>query len=275
VPSLVKEYLESPRVFCNNLDLIDFTTSILVFTTMTQEIADPAGVSSLPSPSSQPATPLTVSPASSLSYELLCQQYKLVKDQHARAKARKNETILSSKSELKPDRQGNHRGFRRHRVIDRPAHQPGVSRQVHRPRYSYKARPEPQQHEKPSICKQYQWKPYTAEQETRHRQSIAEARNKETEKKRQRELRRLQREMELTKKPPRKIDEMDKMQLVNAMAWEHPLISLTVGTVNANSGRAAAAATTDANQLLSSEQQQQLQQKEVSACILQIVEQAR
>jgi hypothetical protein len=36
-------------------------------------------------------------------------------------------------------------------MIDRPAHQPGVSNQVHRSRYSVKSRPEPQQHEQLAI----------------------------------------------------------------------------------------------------------------------------
>ncbi|OAQ28241.1 hypothetical protein K457DRAFT_590354 [Linnemannia elongata AG-77] len=68
---------------------------------------------------------------------------------------------------------------------------------------------------------------------------------------------------------------MNKAQLINAMVYEHPLVSLQVGTVNANSKRAAAATTTNANQLPSSEQQKQQQQQEVSACILDIVGQVR
>ena len=64
---------------------------------MAQEIAVPAGVSSVPLPSSQSGTPLTASPASYLSYELLCQQYKLVKDQHAKAKEQKSQENLSMK----------------------------------------------------------------------------------------------------------------------------------------------------------------------------------
>jgi hypothetical protein len=71
---------------CNNQEGIDFTASTLVFTTMTQEIAVTADVSS--------ATPLTASPVSSLSYELLCQQYKVVKDQYARAKEQKRLSIM-------------------------------------------------------------------------------------------------------------------------------------------------------------------------------------
>jgi len=146
---------------------------------------------------------------------------------------------------------------------------------VHRPRHSYKSRAEPQQHEQPSICKQYERKPYTAEQEARYRESTAEAKGKKAKKKRHRETQRLKKEKEVAKKPPPKIDEMNKAQLINAMVYEHPLVSLQVGTVNANSKRAAAATTTNANQLPSSEQQKQQQQQEVSACILDIVGQVR
>jgi hypothetical protein len=88
VPYLVKAYFESPRVVCTNKDGIDFTASILVFTTMSQEIAASTEASSLLTP---PVTPLMASPTSSLSYELLFQEYKLVKDQYARAKAQKRQ----------------------------------------------------------------------------------------------------------------------------------------------------------------------------------------
>ncbi|KAF9536178.1 hypothetical protein EC957_012261, partial [Mortierella hygrophila] len=216
VPSLVQEYLRSPHVVGRNQDEIDFTASILVFTTMTQEIAVPAGVVSDPSSTAQSVTPLTTSSAPSMSYDVLLQQYHSIKEQHELAKAQKR-MITSSKSDTKPEREGKHKEFRRHRVIDRPAHQPGVSRQVHRPRYSPKARSEPQQHEPPSICRQYQLKPYTAKQEARYQQSIAENEKKRAEKMRQRDERRLKKEMELLKKPPRNIEEMDKQQLINAM----------------------------------------------------------
>ncbi|KAG9071286.1 hypothetical protein KI688_005497 [Linnemannia hyalina] len=274
VPSLVQEYLRSPHVVGRNQDEIDFTASILVFTTMTQEIAVPAGVISDPSSTAQSVTPLTTSSAPSMSYNVLLQQYHSIKEQHELAKAQKR-MITSSKSDTKPEREGKHKEFRRHHVIDRPAHQPGFSRQVHRPRYSPKARSKPQQHEPPYICRQYQLKPYTAKQEARYQQSIAENEKKQAEKMRQRDERRLKKEMELLKKPPRKIEEMDKQQLINAMVWEHPLVSLPVGTIRANSNRAAAGTTTDDNQLPSSKQQQQQQQSDVSACILDIVEQAR
>ncbi|KAF8923618.1 hypothetical protein BGZ47_004615, partial [Haplosporangium gracile] len=89
VPSLVQEYLESPLVVCSNQEEIDFTASILVFTTMTQEIAAPAGVIFDPPSTAQSETHLTNSPAPSMSYDMLYQQYKSIKDQHAKAKAQK------------------------------------------------------------------------------------------------------------------------------------------------------------------------------------------
>ncbi|KAG0007426.1 hypothetical protein BGZ81_004908, partial [Podila clonocystis] len=118
-------------------------------------------------------------------------------------------------------------------------------------------------------------KPYTAEQETRHQQSIAETKRKKAKEGQQCETWRLKKRKELAKKPPPKIDEMDKNQLINAMLVEHPLVSLPISMVNANSKRAAAATTTNASQPSSSEQQQQQQQQDVSACILDIVGQVR
>ncbi|KAK3840981.1 MAG: hypothetical protein J3R72DRAFT_446270, partial [Linnemannia gamsii] len=253
--------ISTPHMVCNNQEGIDFPASTLVFTTMTQEIAVTADVSSVPLPSLQSTTPVTSSPASSLSYELLCQQYKAVKDQHSRAKEQRRLNITSN---AEPNRQGKHKRFRRHHVIDRPAHQPGVSNQAHRPRYSVKSRPEPQQHEQPSICRQYQRKPYTAEQEARYQQSVTEAKERKAEKQQQREARRLEKAKKLAKKPPLKIDDMNKCQLVNSMVYEHPLVALPVGTAKANSKRAAAVATTNANRLPSSEQQQRQQQQEVA-----------
>ncbi|KAG0357217.1 hypothetical protein BGX24_006263, partial [Mortierella sp. AD032] len=176
-----------------------------------------ADVSSVPLPSLQSTTPLMASPASSLSYELLCQQYKAVKDQHFKAKEQR----------------------------------------------------------RLNITRQYQRKPYTAEQETRYQQSVTEAKARKAEKQQQREARRLEKAKKLAKKPPPKIDDMNKSQLVNAMVYEHPIVALPVGTVKANSKRAATAATTNANRLPSSEQQQRQQQQEVTDCILHIVGQVR
>ena len=82
-------------VGCNQ-DEIDFTASILVFTTMTQEIAVPAGVISDPSSTAQLVTPLTTSSAPSMSYDVLLQQYQLFKAQDGLAKAQKR-MITSSR----------------------------------------------------------------------------------------------------------------------------------------------------------------------------------
>ncbi|OAQ22513.1 hypothetical protein K457DRAFT_26007 [Linnemannia elongata AG-77] len=166
VPSLVKEYLESPRMVCSDQEGIDFTASILLFTTMTQEIAASAGVSSVQSPL-QSATPLMASPASIMSYEPLCHQYK---------------------------------------AMQRPTQSAGHARN----------------------------------HSTTNNHRSASNMNESP----------IRRRKELAEKPPPKIDEMNKTQLINAMMNEHSLVSLPVGTVNANTKRAAAAAaiTTNTNQ---------------------------
>ncbi|KAF9565018.1 hypothetical protein EC968_004278 [Mortierella alpina] len=211
ISSLVQRYLESPLVICRDQEDIDFTASILVFTSMTQEIAVPADDIMDP-----PAPP-------SISYD------------HAQAKAQKR-LNSTGKSDTRPERQGKRREFRRHRVIDRPAYQPRVSRQVHRQRYSPKARTVPHQNEPPSICRQYSWKPYTADQEAQAKKATAERMTKQAAKEKQHEARRRRKERDLLKKPPPRIEDMSKMQLINAMAWEHPLVSLPVGTINSQVG---------------------------------------
>lgn len=96
VPSLVKEYLESPQVSSNQAS-IDFTASILVFTTMTQEIAASVGFFSVPPSPLKLGPPSTALSASSLSYDILCQKYRLVKNRFDQAKAHMRERILSDK----------------------------------------------------------------------------------------------------------------------------------------------------------------------------------
>ncbi|KAK5805407.1 hypothetical protein F5H01DRAFT_371163 [Linnemannia elongata] len=194
VPSLVKEYLESPRMVCSDQEGIDFTASILMFTTITQKIAAPAGVSSVQSPL-QSATPLMASSASIMSYEPLC---------HHNAQ---------------PNRQGKCREFRRHSVVDRPAHQSQVSNKCNGRGIR-----------------------------TRHAQNHSTTNNHRSASNMNESP--IRRRKELAEKPPPKIDEMNKTQLINAMVYEHSLVSLPVGTVNANSKRAAAAAaiTTNTNQ---------------------------
>jgi hypothetical protein len=73
-------------------------------------------------------------------------------------------------------------------------------------------------------AKQYQRRLYTAKQEECYRRSIAKPERREAEKP-QREARRFQKETELLKKPPPKIGEMGKQQLINALIWEHPIVA--------------------------------------------------
>ncbi|KAF9987064.1 hypothetical protein BGZ79_005256, partial [Entomortierella chlamydospora] len=168
-----------------------------------------------------------------------------------------------------PNRQGKGREYRRYRTIDRPAHQPGIPQQVHRPRYSPKARPKPQQHQPPHVYKQYKWKPFTPAQEMRYQQTVDENRKRLAQKKRQQDAQRLQQEKD-SAKPFTPIDEMTKMQLVKALAWEHPLVTLPVGTVDANCRRAAGSF----DQPIPLRQQEQ-QSHEVSACIQDVVQQVQ
>jgi hypothetical protein len=96
VPELIKSYLDSPLVIQNNIDNIDFTASILVFASMTQEPTGPSSASMALS-SSQSTTPMVASSASSLSYDALYREYKALKDEHNQTKAREREKVKSKK----------------------------------------------------------------------------------------------------------------------------------------------------------------------------------
>ncbi|KAG0360409.1 hypothetical protein BGX24_005570 [Mortierella sp. AD032] len=193
VRSVVNAYLRNAQVIRSNKDHNDFSSSIKVFVDKLQERVDNVPVT--PDSFLLSATPESTSTSSSassrpslpLSFGILQQQYQAVIEKNNLFKQQERQRASEKRAtpnNCKPNRQGKGREYRRHRTIDKPAHQLGVYRQVHRPRYSPKARPAPQQHEPPNVCKQYQWKPYTAAQEARHQQSIDEARKRETEKKR-------------------------------------------------------------------------------------------
>ncbi|KAF9280673.1 hypothetical protein BGZ68_007096, partial [Mortierella alpina] len=83
VPWLLQAYLQSPLVIWSNEDDIDFTGSLLVFTTMTQVVAQ----SEAP-----PMDPVALP----MSFEVLCQQYESVKGQYASIKAEKRATSSSN-----------------------------------------------------------------------------------------------------------------------------------------------------------------------------------
>ncbi|KAF9926330.1 hypothetical protein FBU30_004097 [Linnemannia zychae] len=129
------------------------------------------------------------------------------KDQHNKTKEQNHKNQSTNSNEL--SRQGKNKEFRRHRVVDRPVLQLGTSQQLHQ-LHSFKTCSEPQQHERPPICKQYQWKPYPTEQKERYRQLMAMIRKERTKKKLQRAGRQHKRQMELTKKPPPPIKDLNK-----------------------------------------------------------------
>ncbi|KAG9321060.1 hypothetical protein KVV02_000674 [Mortierella alpina] len=90
--TLVQEYLESPIVIWRDQDDIDFTAPILVFTTMTQEIAVPVGTASDPPFTAQSDLPPMDHATLPMSFQVLCKEYESIKEQHAKIKAQKRMT---------------------------------------------------------------------------------------------------------------------------------------------------------------------------------------
>ncbi|KAF8926966.1 hypothetical protein BGZ47_002433 [Haplosporangium gracile] len=106
--------------------------------------------------------------------------------------------------------------YNRYATVDRPPDQrPPIHssgrRYKRRQRYAIKTRSQVVKHEPPEAMKQYQWKPWKSSAVTSSK----------------------------PKPPPRlpSAEGMDKKDLVNAMARDHPLRTLDIGTINANATR--------------------------------------
>lgn len=133
-------------------------------------------------------------------------------------------------------------GFIRYSTVD---HAPNQSPPPHssgrpyryRERYAIKTRSRLIQHEKPSIFKQYVWKPPKEKTDSPQEQSASTDTSTDAgpntstlppKKKRK----------TTPKKPQPAANTMTKAELVKAMQSEHPLRTLDVGTLKANAGRA-------------------------------------
>ncbi|KAG9060891.1 hypothetical protein KI688_007847 [Linnemannia hyalina] len=116
--------------------------------------------------------------------------------------------------------------FNRYATVDRPPDQrpppPHSSgrRYKHRQRYAIKTRSQVVKHEPPEAMKQNQWKPYKSAPDSPLEPQSAVSSSKP--------------------KSPKRLpsaEGMDKKDLVNAMARDHPMRTLDIGTVNANATR--------------------------------------
>ncbi|KAG0082840.1 hypothetical protein BGZ92_011316 [Podila epicladia] len=135
-----------------------------------------------------------------------------------------------------------HQQYNRYRTIDQPPPrlQGGTTdttepskQHCHRPRYAVKERGPSKEQDSPDIIKEYKLKPYTVEQERRWQNSQKVKHKKDEDNNNSNET------SNKNKKKSRKvvpsINSMTKVQLIGSMKWQHPLVSLKIGTVSANS----------------------------------------
>lgn len=156
-----------------------------------------------------------------------------------------------------------HQQYNRYRTIDQPPPrlQGGAAdttepsmQHCHHPRYSVKERGPSKEQDPPEIIKEYKLKPYTVEQERRWQES-QKVKHKKDDDNNNRNSKKKK-----SKKEAPSINSMTKAQLVQNMKWQHPVVSLKIGTVSANSKLA-----------LGSESNEQVQAR---ACINDITRQA-
>ncbi|KAF9542693.1 hypothetical protein EC957_001748 [Mortierella hygrophila] len=213
IPTMVADYLADPQVVIKNKNRLDFDASIRVFT-HGQQIPIPRQESNL----------------CALTSDKIKAKFDNAKELLAQRKKAESEAKLSAK------RHKASQTFNWYRVIDRPPPQdkkPIGNRTTtdvvqqeqpappapYRPRYSLKSHTR-KSHEPPSAMKQHKLKPWKNKSETPDETPTAPV-------------------TDVPKAPRRgprlpSIDQMTKAHLVKALAWEHPMATLDIGTLKAN-----------------------------------------
>jgi hypothetical protein len=248
VSSMVEAYLDNKSVVLKNKDKLDFTTSIRVFVDRRQ-----TPVPSIPKANTDDPGTLTVEKVKARFAEalLLYKQKKNEKEMARLANKRYSSpqclcshhkhqilqpTLIlvpfetSSLSDRPDQRHKSSQRFNRYRTIDQPppkdeddttdATKEESTTPIHRPRYSIKTRTQKIKHEPPPAMKQNSFKPYTKQPES----PIDNADNTDINSPNQSNRRASRRYAEPT----------SKVELLRALAREHPLVSLTVGDLYAN-----------------------------------------
>ncbi|KAK3821500.1 MAG: hypothetical protein J3Q66DRAFT_152665 [Benniella sp.] len=208
---LVAMYMSHKEVATKNKKKEDFAFSTRVFADLKQT---PVHTESDPAPPTNPHQRLKDR------FQQVCSRFEEKKMQR--------QTIQQQSSSTKDDiiRLHSSKAPNRFKTVESPAPPPpslsdsqvteeNTRTPRHRPRYSFRGRTQKIHHQPPPRMKKYTWKPHKAPPEPLAKPSNNPA-----------------------KKPPRTKPiadgEMDKMTLVGGMSWEHPTITLDVGTLKAN-----------------------------------------
>ncbi|KAF9958693.1 hypothetical protein BGZ70_009115 [Mortierella alpina] len=141
-------------------------------------------------------------------------------------KQRPREQKSGETSERPRNLEGATKSYNKYRTVVGPPGDKSEDSLPPRPRYAAKTRRRRIVWPAPERMKRYKWKP--------HKPGPEPATNQNSEHLKARRKRRKK-----TMKAPTSIRDMTKMQLVKAIDREHPLVALTVGTVEANAMRAS------------------------------------
>ncbi|KAF9083253.1 hypothetical protein BGX27_004217, partial [Mortierella sp. AM989] len=250
VQTLVNEYLAHDHVVFKNKDSRTFNTSISVFVDFQQ------------TPIS--ADTLGHSDADGLGSRLMGirERFKVavgIFNELKEAQLTSKQIANSSLSIHPPHRHRSTQKFNRYRTIDRlPPHvgKDSVTTAIPRPRYSVKSRRKTVNHDRPRAMRRYAWKNWTKTPESNlepikesapnptevdsetdiDNKPMASTNVKTTKNQPQKRCKKRSKKRPKKKpqKPPTPIKSMGKKQLWDALKWEHPQVSLDIGTIQAN-----------------------------------------
>ncbi|KAF9960813.1 hypothetical protein BGZ72_005819 [Mortierella alpina] len=205
--TMLNSYLRHKQVVLRNTTEETFAASRKVFVELSQTILEPE-----PEPDASRI----------LTYDNLQEQFRAVSQRYSQ---RETERPSEGRTEIM-NLQGPAKVHNKYRtVVGPPGENGGRGRSV-RPRYSAKTRRRRVVWPAPESMKRYKWKPHVPKPDAPSSQNPEDNKAKRKRKKRK------------ITKTPTPVEDMTKQQLVRAMDREHPLVTLTVGTVEANAMRA-------------------------------------
>ncbi|KAF9104945.1 hypothetical protein BGX27_009866 [Mortierella sp. AM989] len=204
--AMLNMYLSHNSVHTKNTTCEKFTASLNVFVDGVQN-----PVQADPSDSQEPH----------ISHRGLQERFTVLRDQNALNRYKRLELQKAKKSESPMQ----HKSYNQYRTVDRPAPQnTDTGSQVktsHRSRYAIKRRSRQKEYDVPEAMKQYTLKPYKNVPEN----PMVQPSNVPKSGKKA---------IANQSKPPKPIGMMKRKELVSAMQWEHPMVTLDVGTVSTN-----------------------------------------
>ncbi|KAF9147192.1 hypothetical protein BGX20_006726, partial [Mortierella sp. AD010] len=217
--AILQQYLSNSQVVRKNKNHETFGASMNVFVHRMQTPLAPKATRN------DALTPEQVTNSTNIvaKYDDLRQRFQSLCDLYNSEKAppQSNGPQKSMKPEVKVLPSVRSRGFNKFETVDRPSSEGTTS---YRRRYSVKHRSRKEEHDVPETMKQYTWKPWKKVPEI----PVAPISN-ETEEPVEPED-----PEDKIEAPKKDLQIMEKVDLVHSMRYEHPVVTLNVGTVVVN-----------------------------------------